>query len=503
MVSTRKWGEGTRFFLSGILLILFVLVVAQNSSAQENGYTSESLFIALFSNGDALVEYDVSIEDPLAEELRIKLFAQSSITNLIVVDYEDNVIDFDPGSTPNEIVLRTPAVSNARISYSTQDLVDKIQGRWRFSLNSSSISFAVRLPPDSVLIDPGDNFPAIRPVGDQQLLTFKTGDVRFVYVIGVLGTEEQANIVLRLADSTIEEMTEKYPGIVLTSARDLLQKAIEARDNELFPDAESLAGQANDAAVATSRDYETAQSAISEADGLITQATSEGRDVIQARELLQKARSEFEAGSYVVAKDSAEDAVTSIGSMPEEPQMPIFVIVAAAVAAGGGIGALLFLRSRKPSPVVAQKAVSNNPPQSTIGNDIEKDEVTSAVRDVVSKSVPEIPFTPSPPADRIIDQPLGTPSTVPESQTDTSVLSRIVGKIVEEKPHLRPEDQDVLRYLAEKEGAAFESEIRTKFELPKTTIWRLVKRLEREELVEIRKAGGQNLIKLKFEDRQM
>jgi uncharacterized membrane protein len=78
-----------------------------------------------------------------------------------------------------------------------------------------------------------------------------------------------------------------------------------------------------------------------------------------------------------------------------------------------------------------------------------------------------------------------------------------VGKIVEEKPHLRPEDQDVLRYLAEKEGAAFESEIRTKFELPKTTIWRLVKRLEREELVEIRKAGGQNLIKLKFEDRQM
>ena len=74
---------------------------------------------------------------------------------------------------------------------------------------------------------------------------------------------------------------------------------------------------------------------------------------------------------------------------------------------------------------------------------------------------------------------------------------------IEEKPHLRPEDQDVLRYLAEKEGAAFESEIRTKFELPKTTIWRLVKRLVREELVEIRKAGGQNLIKLKFEDRQI
>jgi DNA-binding MarR family transcriptional regulator len=88
------------------------------------------------------------------------------------------------------------------------------------------------------------------------------------------------------------------------------------------------------------------------------------------------------------------------------------------------------------------------------------------------------------------------------SQTDRSILSRIVGNILTEKPHLRPEDQQVLKFLAEKEGAAFESEIRSKFQIPKTTIWRLVKRLEREELVEIRKAGGQNLIKLRFEDKQ-
>jgi uncharacterized membrane protein len=93
-------------------------------------------------------------------------------------------------------------------------------------------------------------------------------------------------------------------------------------------------------------------------------------------------------------------------------------------------------------------------------------------------------------------------TTTSDSQIDSSILSRIVGNILVEKPHLRPEDQEVLKFLAEKEGAAFESEIRSKFELPKTTIWRLVKRLEREELVEIRKAGGQNLIKLRFEDKQ-
>ncbi len=100
--------------------------------------------------------------------------------------------------------------------------------------------------------------------------------------------------------------------------------------------------------------------------------------------------------------------------------------------------------------------------------------------------------------------PIAEPAVpmVPESHTDTGLLGKIVGRIFEEKPHLRQEDRDVLQFLAEKEGAAFESEVRTRFQLPKTTVWRLVKRLEREELVEIRKAGGQNLIKLRFEGRQ-
>jgi hypothetical protein len=93
-------------------------------------------------------------------------------------------------------------------------------------------------------------------------------------------------------------------------------------------------------------------------------------------------------------------------------------------------------------------------------------------------------------------------TTISNSQIDGSALRRIVSNILTEKPHLRPEDQQVLKFLAENGGAVFESEIRSKFQIPKTTIWRLVKRLEREELIEIRKAGGQNLIKLKFEDKQ-
>jgi hypothetical protein len=340
---------------------------------------------------------------------------------------------------------------------------------------------------------------------NQQILTFKPGDVRFVYVIGVLGTEEQANIVIRLAETTISDTEQTHPGIVLANATELLQKAKEARDDRRFPDAESLAFQANDAAVTAGTNYEAAELAIADAEGQIAQASREGRDTAAAQDLLGTAKSEFAAGDYVQAKISAESAVSSIGAAPETPQMPIFVIVAAAVAAGGGVGAMLFLRSRKPKPAAVSRAVSRE--QNSGGNPLPNDAqdlvADSMDREVVGDgSVPEIPpSSPQAPAERLLDQTPVMPGMLPESQTDRTLLSRIVTKIVDEKPHLRPEDQDVLRYLAEKEGAAFESEIRTRFQLPKTTIWRLVKRLEREELVEIRKAGGQNLIKLKFESR--
>ncbi|MGH9425623.1 MAG: helix-turn-helix transcriptional regulator, partial [Terriglobia bacterium] len=312
-----------------------------------------------------------------------------------------------------------------------------------------------------------------------------------------------ANIVIRLAETTINEAGEKYPGIILSDANDLLQQAIAARDDERFPDAESLAGEANDAALTAGIDYEAAQQAISEADGRIRQAGSEGRDTATASQLLQQANTEFVAGSYVAAKDSAEDAVAAIGSMPPRPEMPLFVIVVAAVAAGGGIGAMVLLRMRKPKLVAPQKRTAEQPrviqkPKEGINSGAES---AAAELDARTKE-PELRPDSLPDTISEYDSSPAAPSAIPESQLDKSVLSGIVSKIMEEKPHLRPEDQEVLMYLAEKEGAAFESEIRAKFQLPKTTIWRLVKRLEREELVEIRKAGGQNLIKLKFEDRQ-
>ena len=93
-----------------------------------------------------------------------------------------------------------------------------------------------------------------------------------------------------------------------------------------------------------------------------------------------------------------------------------------------------------------------------------------------------------------------------EEQTNTDVipgksnLQNFVSGAIQQKGNLKPEEKDILLYILEKEGAAFEGEIRNKFILPKTSLWRLIKRLERENLIEVTKIGGQNLIKLKLSD---
>ncbi|HEX5456941.1 MAG TPA: hypothetical protein VFX64_00985 [Candidatus Nitrosotalea sp.] len=71
------------------------------------------------------------------------------------------------------------------------------------------------------------------------------------------------------------------------------------------------------------------------------------------------------------------------------------------------------------------------------------------------------------------------------------------------KPELRQDDKEIIAFISEKGGQVYESELRKKFLMPRTTMWRAVKRLEREDVVEIEKVDQQNLIRLrKMEDQK-
>ena len=80
--------------------------------------------------------------------------------------------------------------------------------------------------------------------------------------------------------------------------------------------------------------------------------------------------------------------------------------------------------------------------------------------------------------------------TEPEQQIDAKT-------IFDSKPDLREDDKEIINFLTENGGQAYESELRKRFLQPRTTMWRAVKRLERQEIIEIVKKDMQNLVKLK------
>jgi uncharacterized membrane protein len=62
---------------------------------------------------------------------------------------------------------------------------------------------------------------------------------------------------------------------------------------------------------------------------------------------------------------------------------------------------------------------------------------------------------------------------------------------------LRSEEVKVIRFLAEKHGTAFEAELYQTLNLPRTTTWRLLKRLEKMEIIDIRKSRRQNIVSVR------
>jgi uncharacterized membrane protein len=69
-----------------------------------------------------------------------------------------------------------------------------------------------------------------------------------------------------------------------------------------------------------------------------------------------------------------------------------------------------------------------------------------------------------------------------------------IEKILHDHQDLRPEEQKALQFLIDNHGKAYEAELYETLNLPRTSTWRLIKRLERMEIVEITKSRRQNVV---------
>lgn len=134
-------------FLFPVLVILALISTSfSNSIALDEHYTVNSLFIGIFSNGDALIQHDIKL-DSNVNELSVK-FLGENITNLSVKNYSSSDLSYYVIVASNELRIKPQGSQQIRITYLTPTIVDKKDRTWTVSVNSS-YTFTLKLPNDA------------------------------------------------------------------------------------------------------------------------------------------------------------------------------------------------------------------------------------------------------------------------------------------------------------------------------------------------------------------
>jgi len=419
---------------SANLIFTLLLLLSLNSHPSFSEETTpETLLLKVYPDGFVFIDYRVHVDQTFPTQ-NITVFGQV-LEDLLVIDSDGLPLDYSIfNSTLNVHSLGTDEIG---ITYLTQDLTSKYGRYWTLTL-VAPINTRIILPVETAITSLNKVPELIETNNDKVTLLLDSGLIEVTYVIGVVGTQEHAQIVLDEAEITIMEIKKFH--IIITEAETKLQEAEDAFSQKNYAKAETLGNEAKNLAIQINQTATQAQFQIVEAETTLATAENEGRTLglFGVKDLIDQAKSTYDFGDYSEALSLATRAISeakeSTVSISEEPEtfltLEIFgaIIISAAVVFG-----FFFLRSRKKPQVDPKKKK------------------------------------------RRIDSE----------------------RIFREHKNLIPEEKQAIQFLVDNNGEAFEAELYDYVRLPRTTTWRMVKRLKGLNIITVTKFRRQNLVRLK------
>ena len=415
-----------------LLLLIIMLMLTFNSVSTIAQPYYTPTDLAVTVYSDGYTAVDYSA-DVDPTRPRVNVSLFGSLYIDILVEDQDGLL---LGHSPDEggLSIDTLGSISVLVTYFTQDLTSKSGQIWTFAI-LSPVDASIILPKDSTIMSLSSVPLSMSNIGENLLLTMPDGEIEVSYTIGVSGTRERAVAIINDAETTINNI--KAENILIDNAEALLQQAKQALESGLFAEAEQLAEDAKDSALETQNQANSAFAEIEKARASITSAEDAGRTVglDEAMDLLQQAEVTYQAGEYVQAEEFAKEAGFKAAEATKEEDLP----------KEGGL------------------------PMMYIG----------AIALVFALAIGAFFLTRRGEAEDI-EAP---------AKFDLDLL-------FEEHPHLRLDDKEVLRFLTESGGGVFAAELRERFNVPRTSLWRMIRRLEKEEVVEVASVGGQSLVKI-------
>jgi uncharacterized membrane protein len=396
--------------------------------------TPETLLLTVYPDGFVFVDYTLQV-DPTFPTQNITAFGQV-LQDLLIVDNDGLPLDYSISN--GTISVYSLGADKIKLSYLTQDLTSKEGRYWTLTIDAP-VNTRIILPVETTIISLNKVPEMIETSGNRVELLMNSSLIEATYVIGVVGTEEHAQIVLSEAETSI--LSIKNLGINVTEAEAKLQEANVAFNLGNYVDAETLGYEAKNLALQINQTATQAQSEMDEATDIIANAQDEGRTVglSEAQDLLDQAYSAYNDGNYSEALNLATQAIAEAeeaGIFLSEETDPwlIYGVFGAILILSIVIFGFFFVRSRRKLQVV---------------------EVEKKKRRID--------------AERIF----------------------LVHK------DLLPEEKQAIQFLVENNGEAFEADLYDYLKLPRTTTWRLVKRLEGMGIIKRAKFRRQNLVRIK------
>jgi uncharacterized membrane protein len=355
------------------------------------------------------------------------------IEDLLVVDEDGLPLDYS--LIDSLLSVYSLGADEIEITYLTQDLTSKDGRFWTLTIDAPLTT--VIITPEETTIISLNQVPETVETSDNRVeLQMNAGLIEVTYVIGVVGTKEHAQIVLDDAETTINEIISL--GINATEAETKLTEAMDAFDLGNYVEAETTGNEAKNLALQINQTATQAQLQIDEAEDAIANAQNEGRTIglNEAQALFNQANSAYDNGNYIQSLNLAIQARTKAeeAKTSEDVGPLLFLGVFGAIFIPIVVFGFFIIRLKRES----------------------KDQEISKKK-------------------RLID----------------------IERIFREHMDLMPEEKRAVQFLVDNNGEAFEAELYDYVRLPRTTTWRLVKRLERMGIIRTSKFRRQNLIRVK------
>jgi uncharacterized membrane protein len=414
------------------LVLIIALLASALSVGAEEPSSPETLSLSLYVDGVVDVDYSVAV-DPSLPMANVSLFG-STYGSLIVRDGEGLLLDYR--IYPGHLVVYTLGSSLVEVDYSTSDLTNKQGSLWSLSF-MAPMSVNIKLPRDATVISLSPTPTGIRTVDDRTSLTMPMGEVAISYLQGVVGTKDHALAVHKEAEDAVEVFSEE--GFEVEEADTLLQQTMEAIEAGRYVQAEEYSEKVKTWIEETRIASQEATAALEAAAASISVAEDDRRtsSLDQARETLQEAHNQYDEGRFLEAKRLGEQAsiVAQLSTTaPWYTGVPIVPLLGSIATAP--LVAAYLLRKRK-----------------------------------------------------------GVPIAVPV-EPELSAPSVDLGLILEDYPYLRMDDKKALTLVAENGGGIFAAELRSRLGLPKSSCWRMIRRLEKEGIFETKKVGRETFVQI-------